>query len=224
MKIVLTLFLIMCWLLNCCGQLATKRDYNAAFALQAGGDVAVLMPFADPVPGITPAFGLKMTFPFTRKWFMGGEVNYSGLRAGHTYKGVDYSGAGGAAGDMEADFNLKRIQIPVYLKYMLRSNKAGVLFGAYASWLFDRHVELNPVSAEAAPLPVLAGTAERWEAGVTVGYEQRIVKHLNLQVRLSGGLMPLLKKNTAVNRSVSPLQLSLTLSYDILRIGDCGCD
>lgn len=210
MKVILGVSLILLLGVESFGQLVTRKDYDAAFAIQAGGELSFLVPFKSPKPGISPTIGLKMTFPFTRKWFMGSEINYSVFKCGNKL-------TSSSAENVNADFNLKRIQMPIYLKYMLNSNKASILFGVYASRVFDDKSAFaaeNPFSAEVNP----------WDAGITLGYEQRIVKHLNLMVRLSGGGMSLLKKNTYTNESLYPLQGSLTLSYDFLRIGDCGCD
>ena len=100
------------------GQLVRRKDYDAAFALQVGGETSALTAFQNAGFLLRPVAGLKMTFPFTRKWFLGGEINYSELK---------YS----FAGPQQTDFHIKQLHVPVYLKYMLNCNKASVLFGLY---------------------------------------------------------------------------------------------
>ena len=65
---------------------------------------------------------------------------------------------------------------------------------------------------------------ENWNAGLTVGYEFRVVKHLNLMFRLSGSVKDVLKSDNIWGKKLFPVQAGLTLSFDVLRIGDCGCD
>ena len=57
------------------GQLVRRKDYDLAVALQAGGGTSVGIPFRDVRMFVVPVGGLKMTIPFTRKWFLGTEVN-----------------------------------------------------------------------------------------------------------------------------------------------------
>lgn len=51
------------------GQLVRRKDYDLAVALQAGGGTSVGIPFRDVRMFVVPVGGLKMTIPFTRKWF-----------------------------------------------------------------------------------------------------------------------------------------------------------
>lgn len=240
MKVVLALFCALFLMVDSYGQLVTKRDYDAAFAIQAGGEAGLLLPMKNINIGITPTAGLKMTFPFTRKWFMGGEINYSELKCKGSF---DVSGFGfnGQAyvGNARMDCNIRKIQVPVYVKYMLNCNKASVLFGVYGAYLFDNDFRLTLKDALSEPPPYssvvaerigelgpvdLSGDVESWNAGIVVGYEHRIVKHLDVMLKVSAGAKELLKKNNSCGKRLYPLQASLTLSFDILRIGDCGCD
>ena len=204
------------------GQLVRRVDYDAAFALQAGGDMGMLVPFGSK-PGVfvQPTGGLKMTFPFTRKWFLGSEINYSWIKYNSTYTlDRNIAGAGQwAAGQVKnrGHLDMKQIQVPVYLKYMLGSNRESILLGVYGAYVFD-------ASAESENGENAAGNMESWNAGLTVGYELRVVKHLNLMFRLSGGMKDVLKSDNIWGKKLFPLQASLTLSFDVLRIGDCGCD
>lgn len=206
------------------GQLVRRVDYDAAFALQAGGDIGMLVPFGSK-PGVfvQPTGGVKMTFPFTRKWFLGSEINYSRLKYSSTYP-VNPQMPGTeqfAEGNGRGHFDLKQIQIPVYLKYMLGSNRESILFGIYGAYVFDGSVEGEGTPAER----VTFGNMESWHAGLTIGYELRIVKHLNLMFRLSGSVKEVLKNgNNIWGKKLFPVQAGLTLSFDVLRIGDCGCD
>lgn len=227
---------------ECFGQLVRRKDYDAAFALQVGGEVGMLAPFGNH-PGVylRPAGGMKMTFPFTRKWFLGSEINYSELRYKNTFDGDMNLSAWGETrlrGEWKANWDMKQIQIPVYLKYMLNCNKASVLFGFYGAYVFDTKLtasmsgdmevfqpELGETVSNTGNLDVsLAEMMEKWNAGVTVGYEHRIVKRLNLMLRVSAGLKDVMNGSSAWNKKFFPLQTCLTLSFDVLRIGDCGCD
>lgn len=190
-------------------QLVRRKDYDAAFALQAGGETGALTVFRDARFSLRPIAGLKMTFPFTRKWFLGSEVNYSELK----YR---------FAGYLITDLNIRQFSVPVYLKYMLNCNKASVLFGLYGSYVMKGSCTL--FTPEVSGRGSLSGDLEDWCAGITVGYEHQIVKHLHLMCRISGGLREVVKKQPVFKDKLFPLQACLTLSYDILRIGDCGCD
>lgn len=218
------------------GQLVRRKDYDAAFALQAGVETGLLTTFRHPEMFIRPIAGLKMTFPFTRKWFLGGEVNYSELkynttdRTGYTgeWAGQDFA----FRGEQKMKFHLKQIQVPLYLKYMLNSNKASVLFGFYGAYVFDAKLKAvfsgNAAAGEdAVQTPVEAGLTEaldNWHAGVTLGYEHRIVKHLDIMCRINIGIKEVVRSQPFFSDKLLPVQACITLSYDIFRIGDCGCD
>lgn len=240
MKLLLCLSFALFLMLESYGQLVTKRDYDAAFAIQAGGETGILLPVKNPGFRITPTAGLKMTFPFTRKWFLGGEVNYSELKFKGSYDVPAFkAGEQNYAGNAEISGNIRKIQVPVYLKYMLNSNKASVLFGIYGAYLFDNDLQaglenarlvLPPESSvasgaigEAVPFD-MSGEVESWNAGITIGYEHRIVKHLNIMLKVNAAVRELLTSDNSCGKRLYPVQASLTLSFDIFRIGDCECD
>lgn len=214
--VVFGLLLMLCY--QSIGQLVRRVDYDAAFALQAGGELGMLAPFGHK-PGVfvQPTGGLKMTFPFTRKWFLGMEINYSNLKYGSQYDAA-LRGQGNVVLPVSWEMDMKAVQVPVYLKCMLRNNKSSVLFGGYGSYVFDGELQ---VAGETVP-EAFTGKAA-WNAGITLGFEQQIVKHFNAMVRVSAGGRDILQKEYGDKRFF-PVQACVTLSYDILRIGDCGCD
>lgn len=204
------------------GQLVRKRDYDAAFALQAGIGSGIAVPGKPEEMKIDGIYGLKMTFPFNRKWFLGAEVNYNPL---HFANEKTFSSPQGDPVTSKLDIDLQTLNVPVYVKYLLRNNRTGLLLGGY----FSRHLKSefkfsdgNGISG--FPDEYEAGT-EKWDAGITAGVEQKLLKHLNLLFRVSGSLKSITGKEAGLHpENTFPLQAHLTLSYDILRIGDCGCD
>ena len=219
-------------------QLVRRKDYDAAFALQAGGETGALTAFRRAVLSVMPVAGLKMTFPFTRKWFLGSEVNYSRLKYGTSQRldaGLPLLGENVSfRGRQKAEVDLKQLMVPLYLKYMLNCNKACVLFGFYGSYVFDATLsssfngeKVSSCDGENIPLTWkqdLSHTLEDWNAGVTIGYEHRIVKHLDLMCRISVGVREIVKQKQVWKDRMLPLHACITLSYDVFRIGDCGCD
>ncbi|MEG2276287.1 MAG: outer membrane beta-barrel protein [Odoribacter sp.] len=220
-------FLLLCVLLFAIsaenfGQLVRRVDYDVAFALQVGGEVGMLTSFHQPGISLRPTGGLKMTIPFTRKWFLGSEINYSELKYKMTFNQND------SRGEWTARFDVKQIQLPVYVKYMLNCNRASVLFGFYGTYAFDRKlniaVNMEDQTSGDTFIPDLSREMEQWNAGITIGYEQRVVKHLNVMCRVSAGCREVIKTKYISGGRLFPLQMGLTISYDILRIGDCDCD
>lgn len=238
----LVILILISWSVS--AQLVRRRDYDAAFALQVGGEAGVLLPGASPKLNVRPVGGLKMTFPFTRKWFMGGEVNYSELKSGNHFNWTDQPVGGGDGsryytGGVKTDLFIQRIQIPLYLKYMLNSNRASVLFGVYAAVNFDSRFNVDARDELYSYSPGVPGSDElvapgflrnfdddvdTWDGGVVVGIEQQLAKHFYMTFKITGGIKQLLKQDSGFNKKMFPLQASLTLSLDLLRIGDCGCD
>lgn len=208
---VIGLFLLIFLVSESYGQLVRKRDYDVALALQAGGNISLAMPFRHPQIGVMPQGGLKMTFPFDRKWFIGTEINYLSLN----FKGR-YPLTTGTDDQMVLDAELRQLEVPVYLKYMLNCNRASVLLGVYGAYTLqydfprEEQKEFDP--------------DKDWNMGVTLGYEYQIVKRLNVMCRISAGVRELMKTEYTGGRSLFPLRMSLTISYDVLRIGGCGCD
>lgn len=200
--------------LESCGQLVRRKDYDLAVALQAGGGISAGVPFRDARVFVAPFGGLKVTIPFTRKWFLGAEVNYADHRFDSRYALEEDTD------QQEVRFRLKELQLPVYLKYMLNCNRASLLFGGYAGYYFQNESGLlGPNQAVA-----LDDGMEKWNAGLTFGYEYRIVKHLNVMCRVSAGLNNLMRSRKIPGKSAFPLQACITVAYDIFRVGDCGCD
>lgn len=234
-------FIIMCVVLLLLvaegfGQLVRKKDYDAAFALQIGGETGMLTSFHSPEVTLRPTAGLKMTFPFTRKWFLGSEVNYSELKYGISERidgGMSVMGeAVNFRGNQRAEFDLKQIQVPLYLKYMLNCNKASVLFGFQGSYVFDSKLNVSLSGerddpGETVPADInidLSDTMGKWNVGVTIGYEHRIVRHLDVMCRVSVGVKEVVKNQSFGGDRLIPVQACITVSYDMFRIGDCGCD
>lgn len=200
------------------GQLVRRKDYDAAFALQAGGGSGILTTFHHPVLSLTPTAGLKMTFPFTRKWFLGSEINYEQLKY-KVHKQVN-TPWGNLQEKQKATFDLKQVGIPVYLKYMLNCNKASLLFGIYGSYTFDARFTTSFNEESDAG----NDNMEDWNAGIVIGYEHRLAKHLNVMCRINAGVREVVQDYKLFGDKLFPVSACLTLSYDILRIGDCGCD
>lgn len=216
------LFLLL--LSSLCGQsqLVRKRDYDAAFAVQAGINTGIAVPGHPGQLKVDGIYGLKMTFPFTRKWFIGAEINYNPLRL-ETDKTLSLPEQTPVKGKAETEF--RSLNVPLYIKYLLRNNQTGILLGGY----FSKHLKNKFLFRDTSGAPVTgnedATEPEKWDAGITLGAEQRLLKHLNLLFKISGSLKSITGTGTGIHPKNSfPLQAHLTISYDILRIGDCGCD
>lgn len=237
----LVVLLLISWSVS--AQLVRRRDYDAAFALQVGGEAGMLLPGASPKLNVRPVGGLKMTFPFSRKWFMGGEINYSELKSGNNFNWIDQQigvddGIRYYSGGVKTDFFVQRIQIPIYLKYMLNSNRASVLFGVYGAVNLNNRFDVDarndlysyspglPDSHELTPPGFLKNfddDVDSWGGGLVVGIEQQLARHFYMTFKITGEVKQLLKQKNGFNKKMFPLQASLTLSLDVLRIGDCGC-
>lgn len=207
------------------GQLVRKRDYDAAFAVQAGVNTGIAIPGKPKGPKADGIYGLKMTFPFDRKWFLGAEINYNPLRL-ETKRTISLN-------PHTAKIKLQTLNIPVYLKYMLRNNRTSILLGGYFSWHLKSELKAQDATYFRDPKPgsftiietfKYESNTDKWDTGLTAGIEQKLLKHLNLLFKVSGSIKGLVKKEKQISRNIFPLQAHLTLSYDIFRIGDCGCD
>lgn len=197
-------------------QLVTKKDYTAAFALQAGAESGILMTSKISKFSVTPSAGLKMTFPFNRKWFMGSEINYSQLKTLNKYSN--------SRTKCRLKLDLEQITIPVYAKYMLNSNRGMLLFGGYVSRLLSNQYNYSKSYGSLlskTPSAPLENGISKWDYGFTLGYEQLFTRHLALSFKINCGVQSL--ADLPDNKKCIPLKASLTLSYDLFRIGDCGC-
>lgn len=213
LKYIFPLILFFCnGLIPTNAQLVTKKDYSAAIALQAGAEGALMLSMKSAHFRITPTAGVKMTFPLNRKWFLGTEINYSQLKiAGKEKK-------------LKLDIDQKKISVPVYLKYMLQSNRASVLLGAYVAYQLDTDITFKRPDELALAIPEpMFYDADRWTYGIVAGYEQQLAKRLNLTLKISCSVKTI-GESQAISKKQIPLQAGLTLSYDIFRIGDCGCN
>lgn len=203
---------------HCTAQMIGKRDYDAAFALQAGAVMAMPLPLGHPQAAVQAMGGVKMTFPFNRKWFIGAEVNYEELNFKSNYS-IHREGQASSPEKLKMEVGIQQIEVPVYLKYMLNCNRASVLLGFYGTYTFRSDPHALNLEDDALPEP-----DKDWNAGVTLGYEYQLVKRLHLMCRLSMGMREVIGPEYVQGKSFLPLQVSLALSYDILRIGGCGCD
>lgn len=203
----ITILIFIFMALNGHAQLVTKKDYTAAFALHAGAESGVLMTSEISQVNITPVAGLKMTFPFNRKWFIGSEINYSQLKTRNKFSNPT----------TRLELDLEQITVPVYVKYMLNSNRGMLLFGGYVSGLLSDNYHYSTQ----APSATLKNGIKKWDYGFTMGYEQLFTRHLALALKINCGVQSL--TDVPDNKKFIPLKASLTLSYDLFHIGDCGC-
>lgn len=183
-------------------QLVTKKDYKAAVGVQAGAECGIFPAATVSQVYVTPAAGLKMTFPFNRKWFVGSEINYGRLRTCNKYPD--------AQGGNRLELDLHQIAVPVYARYMLTSNRAALLFGG--------HLTCRIGSESHSPAPV---AVKKWNCGMTAGYEQLLTSRLRLAFKADYGLLS--QTGSSAGKKFTPLKAGISLSYDLLRIGDCGC-
>lgn len=215
LRYIITLIFIVTGL-NGFTQLVTKKDYTAAFALQAGAESSILMTSQISQFKITPTAGLKMTFPFNRKWFVGSEINYSQLKTLNKYSN---SGT-----ECRLKLNLEQITIPVYAKYMLTSNRDMLLFGGYVSQIlsdqYDYSKSYGSLLSKTPSAPLENGIS-KWDYGFTLGYEHLFNRNLALALKINCGIHSF--TDDIGNKKSIPLKASLTLSYNLFRIGDCGC-
>lgn len=202
------------------GQLVTKTDYKAAFALQGGLNTGFSLPGKIKEIKADGTGGLKMTFPFTRKWFLGAEINYNRFRTGNDYN-ISPEEGGQQTNKVRGSLDMQSLQFPVYIKRTVYSNKASYLFGGYFAYHLKHKLTLHGTDVPSSSLP--DKYLESWDAGFSAGFEQQIVKHLNVMLKISASVKNIIKEKAPVSK-IYPLQASLTVSYDIFRIGDCGCD
>lgn len=198
----------------CSAQLVRRVDYDAAIAVQAGGSTGILLPGKIDGMKFDGIYGLKMTFPFTRRWFLGAEFNYNQLRTQNKHR---FSFSGGER-DVEADLKMQALNVPIYIKYLLGPYGSRILCGGYFSWIYQGRLVVYEKERR------FQADTDKWDAGIVIGIEQRIVKHLNLMFKINASVKDLLKESDMYPRKMFPVQANLTLSYDIFRIGDCGCD
>lgn len=202
----------------CSAQLVRRVDYDAAIAVQAGGSTGILLPGKIDGVKFDGIYGLKMTFPFTRRWFLGAEFNYNQLRTQNKHR---FSSSGGEdiyQGDAEADLKMQALNIPVYVKYLFGPYGSRILCGGYFSWIYKGRLVVYEKEK------YVQADTDKWDAGIVIGIEQRIIKHLNLMFKINTSVKDLLKEADLYPRKMFPVQANLTLSYDIFRVGDCGCD
>lgn len=204
----------------CSAQLVRKVDYDAAIALHVGGHADVVMPgSAFEKMGFGTVFGLKMTFPFNRRWFLGMEVDHDQFKTEGRigFRSPD-QGSGEVPGDVKTKIEINSIKIPVYLKYLLDSRRNNLLLGGYFSWRYkENKIEL--------PEEIFPGKPEfqKWDAGFVVGYEKGLGKVINMMFRIDASVRNLVKNSDGFSKKIFPVQASLIFSFDVLRIGDCGC-
>ena len=193
-------------------------DYDAAIAVQAGGSTGILLPGKINGMKFDGIYGLKMTFPFTRRWFLGAEFNYNQLRTQNKHSFSFSEGENIYQRDVEADLKIQALNVPVYVKYLLGPYGNSILCGGYFSWIYKGRLAVYEKKKR------FQADTDKWDAGVVIGVGQRIVKHLNLMFKINVSVKDLMKKSDLYPKKIFPVQANLTLSYDIFRIGDCGCD
>lgn len=212
---IFTFVFLLGWFSDSHAQLVTKKDYSAAFAFQIGAGTAITPASAPGAVSIKPIAGLKITFPFNREWFLGSEINYNSLKTTNRVPNAPE-----AEKQIKIQLDLQQITVPLYLKYILRSNKSYLLLGGYVSYLYDRKYSLSgfTTSPEASPVHI-----HPWDGGIIFGFEQRLIKHLHLSLKISSSVKSVLE-TPLTDKKFIPVQAGLTVSYDLFRLGDCGCD
>ncbi|MDR0982955.1 MAG: hypothetical protein LBM07_06945 [Culturomica sp.] len=195
MKSALFTFVLLLFMLQSFGQLATKRDYDLSLSLDVGANVCVALPSGSPA--ISPQLALGITAPFNRRWFLGADITYSSP----TYKLKDIT------------VDMKTLALPVYIKMMLPSNKSIILLGGF----------LAHNTGSNAKSDISATDIKEWNSGAVLGFRQDFTKQLSASLKMQAAFNTFLKDSTS-GKAYRPFGLALTLSYTFLRLNDCGCD
>lgn len=219
------------------------KDYVADFAVQAGIGTGFISSGTIEKLKLDGIYGLKMDFPFNKKWSIGAEIDYTQLRTEnkhsiirgrHYYISKDYTYDFIIKDQARIKINLHTLSIPFYVKYKFNAQRTAVFLGGYFSVNFKRKVSFSMPMVEGGssswiPQSELDGPsliflyktpkADKWDAGLTLGIEQQIVKRLFIMLRLSSSCKNILKQTDFYPKKLFPFQANLTLSYSILKLG-----
>lgn len=218
-----------------------SKDYSVNFAIQAGISTGFMSSGTIDGMKYDGIYGLKMDFPFQKKWSIGAEINYTQLRTENKHDIQTLIISSSAKRTYELIFkdqalikiNLHALSVPFYVKYKFNAQRTAVFLGGYFSVNFKRKISI--------PTNIIGGTtswepegetqnpsltflpdmpeADKWDAGLTLGIEQQIVKQLFIMLRVSGSCKDILKQADFYPKKLFPFQANLTLSYNLLKLG-----
>ena len=193
-------------------------------------------------PRLTPALGLSYTTMFDRHWSAVVESTYKTValdaRTWVEQQGMRDPDDGTwqyFRGRADASMSFSMLEIPLYVRYSFGDGTNKVFLGGYYARVFKGKFETTPGPGMATPTPgddktwsvVNKGDMgtrnfdnglDKWDAGIIVGYERRIINRVNLSGRFSAGFKDVFRRDSRyLEYAMFHMRGTLMLSYMFMR-------
>ncbi|GHV66072.1 hypothetical protein FACS1894199_08670 [Bacteroidia bacterium] len=237
------IFILLCFF----GQVRADDSTRFNLGVQLGTDVGGCVPYPfryvpetfNMYPKINLSLGGKLTFPVKEQWSLGAEVTYKTLStsADARVKNQRFEDDGQIqyfTGSAEMNMQFTMLEFPLYAKYAFPSDNYRLLFGAYGTYVLQsKFVTLAkkgfvgtegpdivsiPLEPEGMEM-VFSDALGRWDAGLVLGYERKIMSRFDLGLRFMWGFKDIFKpENKYFDYSMIHIRGVVVLSYTLLRI------
>lgn len=214
--------------------------------LRVGTDIGAALPFpfkyipSEFAPAIKPklTFGGEVIVPVSKRFSVCVEVNYKTLavdaeayvedqRFRHESLASDMYFTGMA--DMNMSFTM--IEFPVYAEYAFSGGRNRLILGGYYSINKEQNFDviakkgflrtepdsedLNPLSSDLEM--TFSEELDSWDAGVTFGYERRIVENLSVNGKVHVGLKSIFTPDfDMLDYKMYQMRLAVGITYELV--------
>ncbi len=241
------IFLVFCTYSTLFVNLPASAQSLFSLAPRIGTDIggAVPIPFSavggsfNAYPKLNATLGLHLNMNLHSRWSLGTDLNYKtiGMDADARVTNQKFKGEGMVqffTGTSEMSMSFTLLELPVYVKYHMGSKRQhGIMLGAYGAYIlkssFETRATKGFIGTEAdrvdsevsSPMIMDFSTLlDKWDAGLSAGYEVRIFPRINMDLRVMFGLKDIFVQGSDFfDYRMQHIRGSITVSYDLIRFG-----
>jgi len=214
---------------------------------QLGTDIggAVPVPFdaggmqINAYPRITPSIGIALSYTYLYRWNVVAELTYKriAMDADVRVTNQKFKGEGMVqyfTGTAEMNMSFTLLEVPLYVKYMFGNNRQhGIMLGGYFAYNLRPSFQTVAQKGFNGPEPDVVesvitepmimdftSTLDKWDAGVLLGYQTRILNRVHFGLRALVALKDIfLPDSDFFDYKMYPMRGAIVLNYDLLRFG-----
>ncbi|MCL2726980.1 MAG: PorT family protein [Bacteroidales bacterium] len=221
------------------------HEFNISpqFGTDIGGVVPV--PFSaggskiNAYPRLSPSIGVAVGYTYQYRWNLGAELTYKRIAmdadarvTNQKFKGENAVQYFTGTAEMAMSFTL--LEVPLYVTYMFGTNRQhGVMLGGYFGYNLSSKYMTTARKGFTGPgadvvesiindpmIMDFSSTLDKWDAGLLIGYQARIVNRVHLGLRVLVGCRDIFIPDTDFfEYKMIPMRGAIVLNYDLLRFG-----
>jgi hypothetical protein len=190
-------------------------------------------------PKLNATLGVHLNMNLHNHWSLGTDLNYKtiGMDADARVTNQKFKGEGMVqyfTGTSEMSMSFTLMEMPFYVKYHMGNKRQhSIMLGVYGAYIFKSSFETRAtkgfigtepdrVDSEVSSPMIMDFSAllDKWDAGLSAGYEARIFPRVTMGLRIMVGLKDIFVSGSDFfDYQMKHIRGSVTVSYDLIRFG-----